>query len=762
MMKLSTCALCGLLLTLLITAQTAQSGAKWPIKDQIDLSSGFGDYRPGHFHFGIDLRTGGKVGRQVLAPANGYIWRVRTAYTGYGKALYLMGDNDRLYVFAHLDRFNDDINAFIREKQLASQRYYIDHHLSKDQFRVSKGDLIAYSGKTGIGAPHLHFEIREPDNTPLNPLTDGFSLNDEVRPTFQRIGIELTDQTSLFYEGTRRQFYDVRRVGRGKFVLDTILYLHRPFGLLVDCFDQMRSGGMKQAVYRLSLYIDDELSFRSQLDSVAFETNHFVELEYDHISAAEGSKRVRRLHKLPYNQFTGSVAAETSGGVFGTHGTEKPGMHDARIVAEDAFGNKSELKFSFLWGPHGAVYNLDSTAVDRTDTLKITHFWLSSTVDHNKLGIDSVTLMINVRDKWGFLKGVRDLQFNGDNIYAAVEGFRSEVAVLGLFLHSRYAGLIPDTVFNGILENGPGRISIEHEVIPDGLLVAINNDGTLASEARVELYYQDSLLGIEYPEFCHMATHLCLIPPRPEYRRVDRIGASLSRDTAYSMVLSRPVQIAVVGLEQEEWIDIDHRLSLGFDKDQFYTPRFVEIIRLPVHQRWREKLNSDKYLIMPEAFVCREDYLVRMTFPGINQTDSLSGICWYDEEKDKWVWLDNVWNSERRAFTAKSKGGGFFGAIHDFDPPRIRPITIHSGFSTGNPMQELRFVVDDTLSGIADDRNFEITLDGEWLIPEYDYESHVLRTWPNSPMSKGTHRLTIVATDRAGNRTEQTYEFSVK
>jgi len=41
--------------------------------------------RSGRFHVGLDLRTGGRVGARVYAPVDGYIWRVKMAYLGYGK-----------------------------------------------------------------------------------------------------------------------------------------------------------------------------------------------------------------------------------------------------------------------------------------------------------------------------------------------------------------------------------------------------------------------------------------------------------------------------------------------------------------------------------------------------------------------------------------------------------------------------------------------------------------------------------------------------
>ncbi|MCH7879578.1 MAG: hypothetical protein IH914_09735, partial [candidate division Zixibacteria bacterium] len=69
----------------------------WPLPSRTDFSSGFGDFRPGRFHYGIDLRTGGKP-LAVVAPVSGYISQARVSYFGYGKGLYLHGDNGYTYV----------------------------------------------------------------------------------------------------------------------------------------------------------------------------------------------------------------------------------------------------------------------------------------------------------------------------------------------------------------------------------------------------------------------------------------------------------------------------------------------------------------------------------------------------------------------------------------------------------------------------------------------------------------------------------------
>lgn len=351
MLRLSTVAATSLILLFILGSISYAENQPWPLRGRIDLSSGFGDYRLNRFHAGVDLRTGGRIGKPVFSPVNGSVWRVKMSYDGYGKGLYIKGDDEYIYVFGHLSALSDKIDRTVKQAQNRAQRYYVDLSLPEDSIPVKKGERIALSGQTGVGAPHLHFEKRSPNNLPLNPLTHGFRLRDKVPPIIERLGFELTDDHSLFPDGSRAFFVDAKRTQIGWYELDTVLYLSSPFGFLVDGYDQMRGGGMRQAPRRIAVTVDGRLLYESVFDTLDFALGPSVQLEYDHPSAAAGEKRIRRLYDRPGNRYFGSRGVYESNGIIGLDSAMSEGVHEVLIEVQDAFGNESLLEFKFLWGP---------------------------------------------------------------------------------------------------------------------------------------------------------------------------------------------------------------------------------------------------------------------------------------------------------------------------------------------------------------------------------------------------------------------------
>ncbi|MEW5694259.1 MAG: M23 family metallopeptidase, partial [Candidatus Hydrogenedentota bacterium] len=71
-----------------------------------------------------------------------------------------------LYIFFHLEKFgNDSLNKYLREIGGEDIDLWF-----KNAIRVNAGEIVGYSGESGSGLPHLHFELRTDFDTTVNPL----------------------------------------------------------------------------------------------------------------------------------------------------------------------------------------------------------------------------------------------------------------------------------------------------------------------------------------------------------------------------------------------------------------------------------------------------------------------------------------------------------------------------------------------------------------------------------------------------------------
>ncbi len=748
-----------ILLLILLQSSAIADKIPWPVKREIDLASGFGDYRSGRFHAGVDIRTGGEVGEPVFSPIDGYVWRVRTNYEGYGKALYVRGSDERIYVFAHLNQFIPEIDKFVKTNQLEAKRYYVDLYLPPESIKVTAGGLLAQSGETGAGPPHLHFEIRCPDNRPINPLTHGFELADDTRPIFKRIGFQVTDDSSLFDMGLRKVFYDVKKSERsGDYYLDTSLYFNCPFGILADCYDAMRPEGMHETVRKLTLYIDEVPYYETVFDTLDFSVEKSVNFEYDYNEAMEDRSKVRRLYSENGNQFPGSKAQSGFRGYVGESNDEKLGLRNGKIIAEDCCGNQATLTFSFYWGPPGNIFELDSTITVDNDTTK---FYFTAIPEFSKFGIDSVATFQNQGDKWVQPKFVKTLVASDGKLVAKVVAEPIRPLVLRLFVFTANKGLIRDNLFNGILEGLPrppdnAAISSDDE----GLWVTFGSVNQAASRGWVKLYHGDSLLGIEEAGMFNMRTYRCFIRPKEEYSTIDKFGFVFGENSNGPETFVDTLKFYAVGFGDRDITSKDGRFTAMFRENTLYRPTYIQSKQNFILGKVVMNLNSDNYEILPEAFRCREEFEICYKMPGELPKNQRTGLCWLDKKEGNWVWLDNI--IENNIAIAKTRGGGSFAAVIDYNNPVIGTPNIRPNEFYANPELPIRFNLYDSLSGFEDDRSIVIQLDGEWIIPEYDPETNVCTSQPNRPLETGEHHLAIEVVDRAGNKSEKYLKFKIR
>jgi len=305
----------------------------WPLPYGKELSSAFGDWRTRHYHAGLDIRTGGAVGRPVIAPADGYIMRLSTSYYGYGKALYFAMTDGNVAVFGHLDHFLPEVEEYVAKQQIASQSYNQNLILDSARFRYHRGDTICFSGQSGVGAPHLHFEIRTANNEPLNPLGfEGLKVADTQPPEFRRLRLigKWNDDLERAL-GRKLDYLFLTKSTLSAYVLnDTIECDDGGFWLSVEAVDRVGTNAWLKPIYSLELRQSDRLLYRLTYDTLSFDNTYLIDMERNYQMAVHGASDFYNLVSMQQVQ-SGEGACRDTGGAISL----------LTLIARDIAGNES-------------------------------------------------------------------------------------------------------------------------------------------------------------------------------------------------------------------------------------------------------------------------------------------------------------------------------------------------------------------------------------------------------------------------------------
>ena len=169
----------------------------WPLKDYDGLAASFGEYRGDRLHTGIDLKTRGETGWPVLAAADGFVFRLKDEWRGYGHALYLKHADGYVTLYGHLERYEEQhlhLQTLLRRAR-HGKRHAGDIYLDRP-VQVRRGDVIAYSGESGFGLPHLHFEVRQGEDTAVDPLRNGLAPRSDETLSLVRLHVLPAGATS--------------------------------------------------------------------------------------------------------------------------------------------------------------------------------------------------------------------------------------------------------------------------------------------------------------------------------------------------------------------------------------------------------------------------------------------------------------------------------------------------------------------------------------------------------------------------------------
>jgi hypothetical protein len=345
-------------LVLIFFATPVYADYLWPLPYGKELSSSFGDWRTRHYHAGLDIRTGGAVGRPVVAPADGYVMRLSTSYYGYGKALYFAMTDSNVAVFGHLDHFRSEVEDYVAKQQIASQSYNQNLILDAAKFRYHRGDTICFSGQTGVGAPHLHFEIRAADNEPLNPLGfEGLKVSDTQPPEFRRLHLigKWNDDLERAL-GRKLDYLFLKKPTLSAYVLnDTIECDDDNFWLSVEAVDRVGTSAWLKPIYSLELRQGDRLLYRLTYDTLSFDKTYLIDMERNYQMAVHGASDFYNLVSMQQAQSDEGVCRDADGAISSLTliardiaGNESRAIVSIRHVSKNSSGKKAKPEYARL------------------------------------------------------------------------------------------------------------------------------------------------------------------------------------------------------------------------------------------------------------------------------------------------------------------------------------------------------------------------------------------------------------------------------
>ncbi len=322
-------------ISLLIISDQLLSYYVWPVHGRRKITSVLAEYRGIRGHQGLDMSTHGKKGVPIRSANHGYVSSIMYQHWGIGYAVFVKHADGYKTFYGHLSRFHRRI---LRHGKTRKVRWKIRNkkdfriYYKKNDIPIRRGQTIAYSGDSGIGPIHLHFELRK-NNVSVNPLVYAYRVRDRSAPKMLKVHLVPLDGFSHVDGLSEPAIFRTVYWGRRRYGLKGghIPVVAGRVGVKVKVYD--RAGYYnKVALYGARTYINNKLVYSFRFNKLSRKYSHRMGLFYDREYST-------------YSSFTYYMFSRiTKRGIIRTH---KPGKKiKIKVEVFDASGNKSRLYFT--------------------------------------------------------------------------------------------------------------------------------------------------------------------------------------------------------------------------------------------------------------------------------------------------------------------------------------------------------------------------------------------------------------------------------
>ena len=740
-------------LTLIFSIVTAQEYT-WPTNTGKHLSSNFGEFRATGYHLGLDIKTKGSIGHPVYAISSGYIARIVTNYSGFGRALYLTLDDGQTAVYAHLSKFSPQLEDRLKLEQEVKRSYITNIFLSPEEFKFEKGDIIGYSGNTGFSfGPHLHFEIRNKNGQTLNPLTNGLYQADRMAPIAEEISFIPLNSESWINGNQLPQNFPLFQNKKGEYLFPDTINIFGVLGMSLKTFDKRQGANNIYQPHRIEVYIDESLHHSLQFDR----------LDYNWLSTANFIKDYRnaRLNlgdfvKLYHNETDPSVPIHSDS----TKGILEltPGYHDIKIHIMDHLMNLRIVR--------GTVFNMapfDIMAKPLGETKELISFLIQS---------KSISVPIKSVVAYSFTPyGYADERLTIQSSETLEEG--KIITILKKKINRK--------AIQFMAENKLGTLSkpfhwIDSQNYSDYLNVSVDMDISY-TDAGIYIQIQpEKIVDADFSlrlkgEYQYETIPLNQIQPsvfltKPLspiiFEEVNQIEAILNGSIERQIRFDFPYTVAQPG-SAVTVISKDGLFSIRSKKNSISrsTLMWIEAVHKYAPVKNGNHL-SRVYQLQPYEQPLLNSINIAVRYSSKYKNRDKLHLYFYDQ-KEGWSFIHTENNNERQVLTGEVKQLDAVTIIEDIIPPVIK--SIHPGNNGNYPsleLSEFKIQIDDLLSGFDPSENsFELILDDQPLIYAYQPKLKTISYELEQPLLIGEHSLQFTVKDRAGNEASQKVKFNV-
>jgi hypothetical protein len=327
----------------LISSELVYAEFLYPLDENNGVSSSFGEYRESHLHAGLDLRTCGRNGLPIHAIEDGVVYKIGVELKNYGFSMYIKHPGDYYSFFAHLQGFENKtlklMDIVEKERKATGKRYPGDIMV---EVPVKKGQIVAYSGESGVGFPHVHFEIWKGDRKPINPLIDVYNFADSAFPGISKI-MMVPMEADSYVNASHEPLTISLAKDKSVYKTDRLPVLSGRVRILASMSDKINSY-YPVGIYSFETVLDGKNLYKASFGGITYDNWKKVGFVYDkryYISA----KGPYKLYKQPGNDLV-CAGYEDNAGIIDCS-TLTDGEHEYTIKVSDVAGNMVTCKIKF-------------------------------------------------------------------------------------------------------------------------------------------------------------------------------------------------------------------------------------------------------------------------------------------------------------------------------------------------------------------------------------------------------------------------------